>query len=257
MQTSTYPRASELSDNKVMRHLSHRSVIACKLGTAIALLLHSMFGCTWAHGCGNNHRSPITVGSQAHSSCQHAKAVAPQEAQVTHPACEQQHDDHQTPHSDRVDRGSCGDHATLLTVKALTKKQAQRLPGKSEKTQPLGIKKVIASSLGSAESPNLSAAFIQGHFQPTWQSRPCTTGPAGQPCSDHTDPCCSVLHCSFLTITAETLSIDLGSLFPQAQMAFAVPVQKAPSKVLFSRPSELGRVGSPLPHCALLCVWQV
>ena len=97
MQTSTYPRASELSDNKVMRHLSHRSVIACKLGTAIALLLHSMFGCTWAHGCGNNHRSPITVGSQAHSSCQHAKAVAPQEAQVTHPACEQQHDDTRRP----------------------------------------------------------------------------------------------------------------------------------------------------------------
>lgn len=257
MQTSTYPRASEHSDNRDMRHLSHRSAIACKLGTAIVLLLHSLFGCTWAHGGCNNHRSPIAVGSQAHSSCQHTTAVAPQEAQLTHPVCEHQHDDHPTSHSDRVDRGSCGDHATPLTVNALAKKHARRLLGEPEKMQPLGIRQVIASSLGCSESPSLSTALIHGHFQQTWQSRSCTTAPAGQPCSDHSDPCCSTLHCSFLTVTAETLSIDLGSLFPQAQMAFAIPVQKVPTTVLFSRPGELMCVGSPQPHCALLCVWQV
>lgn len=257
MQTSTYPRGSEHSDNIAMRHLTHRSAIACKLGTAIVLLLHSMFGCTWAHGCCSNHRPASTVGSQAHSSCQHARTAAPQKTQVNHPACEHQHDDHQTPRSDRVEHESCDDHARPSAVNALTKQNAQRLPGRTRSMQPSGISHSVVSHLVRDEFPNFPAAFIQGRFQETWQANPCTTAPLRQPCSDHSDPCCSSLHCSFLTETAETLSIELGSLFPQAQVPFALSVQKTGNTAFISRPRELMCVPSQQPHCALLCVWQV
>ena len=240
-----------------MHLLGHRSAIACKLGTAIVLLLHSVYGCTGAHGCCSNHWQASTAGSQAHPTCQHARVPAQREAPNKHPGCGHQHDDHQSRRVDRVEHGSCGDHATPPVVDALAKQNAQRLPEKPEKMQPCGVSHSMASPIGNDEFSSLSAVFIQGRFQKTRQATPFTTAPLREPCSDHSDPCCSTLHCSFLTVTAETLSIDLGSLFPQPQMAFAVSGQRGLSTVLTSPPSESMCVDTPQPRCAFLCVWQV
>jgi len=118
---------SKRSDNKNMFSPQSRTAIACKLATAMTLLLHSMLGCGLVHGCCVEHDvlHPCPVASNP--SCDHHATEACHEA-----SAESTPDAAQASHGCQAARNpeSCGHGDPLAGVRSATS------PERSSVAQP-------------------------------------------------------------------------------------------------------------------------
>ena len=206
-----------------MSSQSH-TAIACKLATAMTLLVHSMFGCGLVHGCCVDHNLLHQCPVASNTSCNHHETDACHEAPgaSTPTAAEASHDRAVARNAVARNHETCG-HSDHQSGVRSTK------PSKVEV---------------HAASPQRSGP-----------DQTCCSSPA--PCSQETPACCSILHCSFMEANAKTSGIEFRRLFLNEYFAPRTLPDRKPQSM--DKPNQKTRHsyvdGTSL--CTLQCSWQI
>jgi hypothetical protein len=232
-----------------MVHPRSRTAIACKLGTAIVLLVHSIFGCSLAHGCCMGHASHGPSLAKSHSgsrsSCQHSKNIQQPKQSAVPASCEHEHNSHQPVDNDY----------------SQPEEDASADESKFTETLPRGLqsdsKRLCDAALAFDLATQLSSKTTQQESSPSCQTQERSCDPLQRPSSHHTPVCCTTLFCSFITATAKSSIIDIGRLFPVVHSTISPSLH---SKPLAATQLRLTTSGSALTSrflCVIQCSWQV
>jgi hypothetical protein len=244
IQTSTCSTDSKRSDNRDMLNPHSRSAIACKLGTAIILLLHSLLGCSWTHACCDWQHMHSVHDSESHSGCHHVESSHRANSTAVSDACQHEPNEHQP-------QQVCSESKPCIEA------DPHHLAKELKTGIPSGVRRAIDHSPSSSPTvahltislPTVTPAMRHLH------QHKCV--PPHEPCPDHSSTCCTTLHCSFIAATVKSSIIDLGSLFPETRTFFSRSEQSSSFAATMWPQNDFRLCQEARFRCALLCSWQV
>ena len=249
IESSTCSSDSKFSDNEDMFHPRSRTAIACKLGTAIVLLVHSIFGCSLAHGCCIGHASQGPSLAKFHSgsrfSCQHSKNSQQPKQSAVPASCEHEHNSHQPVDNDY----SQPEEDVSADESKFTESLRRGLQS--------GTQRLCDAALASDSATQLGSKTTQQGRSPSCQTPARSCDPLQRPSSHHTPVCCTTLNCSFITATTKSSIIEIGRLFPVVRSTISPSLH---SKPLAATLLPLTTSSSALTSkflCVTQCSWQV
>ena len=207
-----------------MWSLQSRTAIACKLSTAMTLLVHSMFGCGLMHACCSDHNliQQCPVGSK--TSCSHHK-IAP---------------------------NNQGTRASKLTATKPTATKPSHHRGTASSHAGCQHGDHQSDQRSAAPTEIKCDALSPEVFMP---GQTCCGSPA--PCSQQTPGCCSKLHCSFIATSAKESGTELRRLFPAERFAQCQLLCGEPQVSDIANQHKIHSSMDAGSLCAMHCSWQI